>query len=150
MSDRRGFCARVSAVDKKATLCPYFKAGVCEKGKKCKFSHDITIEDQRTLAIDLYSDPRAKTGKVPVDTIITCRDFLAAVEKNLYGFNWVCPNNGDGCQYMHRLPQGYVLNRDQGEQSEEEDDEMTLEEKIEEERANLNHAECTPVTLESF
>ena len=33
-----------AAIDYKATLCPYFKAGVCEKGKKCKYSHDMTIE----------------------------------------------------------------------------------------------------------
>ena len=31
-------------VDTKKTLCAYFKAGVCEKGKKCKYSHDMTIE----------------------------------------------------------------------------------------------------------
>lgn len=48
------------------------------------------------MAIDLYSDPRAKIGKMP-DTIITCRDFLEAVEKNLYGFNWTCPTAGDNC-----------------------------------------------------
>ena len=65
------------------------------------------------MAIDLYSDPRAKSGRAP-DTIITCRDFLEAVEKNLYGFNWTCPNGGDNCQYRHMLPMGYVLNRDKG------------------------------------
>lgn len=78
-------------IDYKSTLCGYFKAGVCEKGKKCKYSHDLSLEDSRAMAIDLYSDPRSKAGKAP-DTIITCRDFLDAVEKNLYGFNWVCPN----------------------------------------------------------
>lgn len=46
-------------VDHKKTLCAYFKAGVCEKGKKCKFSHDLSLEDNRGLAIDLYTDPRA-------------------------------------------------------------------------------------------
>ena len=45
-------------VDYKNTLCGYFKAGVCEKGKKCKYSHDLTLEDNRSMAIDLYSDPR--------------------------------------------------------------------------------------------
>ena len=103
------------------------------------------------MAIDLYSDPRAKIGKMP-DTIITCRDFLEAVEKNLYGFNWTCPTAGDNCQYRHMLPQGYVLNRDKptGADAEESDDEMTLEEKIEEERANLPSEGLTPVTFESF
>ena len=138
-------------VDLKNTLCAYFKAGVCEKGKKCKYSHDLSLEDNRSMAIDLYSDPRAKSNKVP-DTIITCRDFLEAVEKNLYGFNWICPNGGDNCTYRHMLPQGYVLNRDKGAQQagEESEEELTLEEQIEEERAALNHADLTPVTLESF
>jgi hypothetical protein len=102
------------------------------------------------MAIDLYADPRAKTGKAP-DTIITCRDFLDAVEKNLYGFNWVCPNQGDGCTYRHMLPTGYVLQRDKGKQQEvDSDDELTLEEKIEEERALLPSDGLTPVTLETF
>jgi len=102
------------------------------------------------MAIDLYSDPRAKIGKAP-DTIITCRDFLDAVENEKYGFNWVCPSGGDNCQYRHMLPQGYVVNRgDKGQQSEDSDDEMTLEEKIEAERAALPHDGLTPVTLETF
>lgn len=139
-------------VDHKKTLCAYFKAGVCEKGKKCKFSHDLSLEDNRGMAIDLYSDPRSKIGKCP-DTIITCRNFLDAVEKNLYGFNWTCANNGDACQYRHMLPQGYVLNRDKNNQQDDEEDEeeeMTLEEKIEEERAALCYDDLTPVTFESF
>ena len=84
------------------------------------------------------------------DTIITCRDFLDAVENNKYGFNWVCPNNGDACTYRHMLPQGYVLNRDKGDESSDDDDEMTLEEKIEEERAALPSEGLTPVTYENF
>ena len=108
------------------------------------------MEDSRSIALDLYSDPRAKIGKVP-DTIITCRDFLDAVEKELYGFNWVCPNGGDNCQYRHMLPQGYVLNRDKGEQDDSDsDEEMTLEEKIEAERQALPSDGLTPVTYESF
>lgn len=140
----------IALVDPKLTLCAYFKAGVCEKGKKCKYSHDLSLEDNRSMAIDLYTDPRQKIGKMP-DTIITCREFLDAVEKNLYGFNWTCPNGADNCQYRHMLPMGYVLKRDQGKQDAEDDDEeMTLEEKIEEERALLPSEGLTPVTLESF
>ena len=120
-------------------LCAYFKAGVCEKGKKCKYSHDLSLADQKTANIDIYTDPRMKLGKMHEDTIITCKDFLEAVEKNLYGFNWVCPNKGDACQYRHMLPQGYVLNKDKGAKQDSDDgeEEMTLEEKIEEERAAL-------------
>ena len=117
-------------------MCAYFKAGVCEKGKKCKYSHDLSIEDQKHAAIDVYSDPRAKLGKMP-DTIITCKDFIDAVEKNLYGFNWVCPNGGEKCQYRHMLPPGYVINKNKGaaaEESDDEEDKLTMEEEIEQER----------------
>ena len=99
-------------MDYKKTLCPYFKAGVCEKGKKCKYSHDMTVADTKASNIDIYTDPRQKLGTAPSDTIITCKDFIIAVENDKYGFNWTCPNGGDKCQYMHRLPQGYVLKKD--------------------------------------
>lgn len=58
-------------VDYKATLCPYFKAGVCEKGKRCKYSHDLSVADVQSSNIDIYTDPRVKLNKVP-DTIVTC------------------------------------------------------------------------------
>ena len=49
------------------------------------------------------------------------------------------------------LPQGYVLNRDKTAQDDEDsEEEMTLEEKIEEERAALPHDSLTPVTYETF
>lgn len=117
-------------VDYKNTLCPYFKAGVCEKGKKCKYSHDMTTESQKESNIDIYTDPRTKTGKAP-DTIITCQHFIKAVEKDLYGFNWVCPVAGDACGYMHRLPMGYVLIRDKEKNKKDDDSDtevLTLEE----------------------
>ena len=142
----------ICIVDYKKTICSYYKAGMCEKGKKCKYSHDLSLDDAKQANIDIYSDPRAKIGKMP-DTIITCRDFIDAVENSRYGFNWTCPNGGDACQYRHMLPQGYVLNTDKGKTARSDDDseeEMTLEEKIEEERANLPSEGLTPVTFESF
>jgi len=30
-------------VDPKSILCAFFKAGVCERGAKCKFGHDLTL-----------------------------------------------------------------------------------------------------------
>lgn len=112
----------------------------------------MSVAEQQQSNIDIYSDPRVKIGKVP-DTIITCRNFIEAVEKELYGFNWVCPNNGDDCNYMHRLPQGYVLVRDRKVKmpgDEDSDEEMTLEEKIEKERQELPSEGLIPVTLETF
>ena len=87
------------------------------------------------------------------DTIITCKDFITAVEQSLYGFNWVCPNGGDNCPYRHMLPQGYVLQKDKGKKKdddESEEEKLTLEEQIEEQRAALPADGLTPVTKENF
>lgn len=45
--------------DPKSVLCAYFKAGLCTKGAKCKYSHDLAL-DGKSAKIDLYSDPRDK------------------------------------------------------------------------------------------
>jgi hypothetical protein len=47
----------VLGVDPKSILCQFFKAGTCQKGAKCKFSHDIDVE-RKAEKIDLYSDQR--------------------------------------------------------------------------------------------
>ena len=142
--------------DPKSILCSFFKAGVCEKGKKCKFSHDLTLEG-KSAKIDIYTDPRDKNGKGPADrTDIICTHFLDAVEKNLYGWLWECPNGDEKCVYRHALPAGYVLEREKKElekaklAAEDDEDELTLEEKIEEERANLPSEGLTPVTMDTF
>jgi len=52
-------------VDPKTVLCQFFKAGQCQKGDKCKFSHDLAVE-RKSAKIDLYTDSRTigdkKTG----------------------------------------------------------------------------------------
>lgn len=82
-------------------------------------------------------------------TDIICKHFLDAVEKSLYGWFWVCPNGGDQCKYRHSLPPGYVLKKNIPVDDEEEDEEMSLEEQIELERAALPPG-GTPVTEASF
>ena len=44
-------------MDPKTVLCQFYKQGNCEKGKKCKFSHDLSVE-RKTAKRDLYSDTR--------------------------------------------------------------------------------------------
>ena len=44
--------------DPKNTVCPYFKQGLCNRGKKCIYSHDLTLD--RTEEIDLYVDQRTQ------------------------------------------------------------------------------------------
>jgi hypothetical protein len=87
---------------------------------------------------------------MPQETIITCKNFIEAVGQDKYGFNWFCAKNGDASIYLHRLSQGYVLQKDKGHAIPEDDDTQTLEEKIEEQRAVLNFDSCTRVTLETF
>jgi hypothetical protein len=82
-------------------------------------------------------------------TDIICKYFLDAVEKGLYGWFWVCPNGGDTCKYRHSLPQGYVLKKNIPVEEEDEEEEISLEEQIEIERAALPPG-GTPVTESSF
>ena len=44
-------------VDPKTVLCAFFKAGTCEKGNKCKFSHNLDVE-RKVEKRNLYDDSR--------------------------------------------------------------------------------------------
>lgn len=44
-------------VDPKSVLCAFFKAGHCEKGTKCKFSHDLNV-GRKVEKKNLYEDRR--------------------------------------------------------------------------------------------
>ncbi len=54
--------------DPKKKICPFFKAGVCDKGRKCKFSHDMD-DVSKTESLNIYMDPRdmKKTGEEMID-----------------------------------------------------------------------------------
>lgn len=122
-------------VDPKTVLCQFFKKGNCDKGKKCKFSHDLAVE-RKTEKRSLYTDNRdkeaeeeakkkdnmddwdeeklrkvvlSKHGNPKTTTDKVCKYFIAAVEDQKYGWFWVCPNGGDKCMYKHSLPPGFVL-----------------------------------------
>ncbi|XP_048776660.1 zinc finger CCCH domain-containing protein 15-like [Ostrea edulis] len=154
--------------DPKSVLCAFFKQGQCSKGAKCKFSHDLNI-DRKGEKISIYADSRDKEEtmedwdedqlrdvvnkkhgehekSLPKTTII-CKFFLEAVESSKYGWFWECPNGGKKCHYKHALPPGFVLKKDQ--KKEEKEDQITIEELIEKERATLGGG-TTKVTLESF
>jgi len=154
-----------AGVDPKSVLCQYFKQGTCQKGFKCKFSHDLSIE-RKAEKRNIYEDAREKEegmndwdqetledvvkkkhGSTNTNkTDIICKYFLEAVEKSLYGWFWNCPN-GDKCMYRHALPPGFVLKKDQ--KKEEEEDKVSLEEHIENERNQLSGT-LTPVNKETF
>lgn len=124
-------------VDPKTVVCIFYKRGDCEKGKKCKFSHDLTIE-RKTEKKNLYADTRteegeeekkkqetsadwdeeqlrqvilSKKGNQRTTTDKVCKYFISAIEDGKYGWFWVCPNGGDKCMYRHALPAGYVGSR---------------------------------------
>lgn len=44
-------------VDPKTLLCAFYKAGMCEKGNKCKFSHDMDV-GRKVDKKNLYEDSR--------------------------------------------------------------------------------------------
>ena len=155
-------------VDPKTVLCAFFKAGRCEKGSKCKFSHDLDA-DRKTTKKDIYTDIRDKTkeedtmdkwddaklkavvlskaGNPKTTTDIVCKFFLEAVETQKYGWFWECPNGGDECKYRHSLPPGFVLKSK--EKKKDEGEKISLEEFLEGERHKITGTK-TPVTLESF
>ena len=47
----------LTGVDPKTILCSFFKVGQCQKGAKCKFSHDVNVE-RKAAKVDLYTDKR--------------------------------------------------------------------------------------------
>eukprot|EP00002_Diphylleia_rotans_P012412 TRINITY_DN2427_c0_g1_i1.p1 TRINITY_DN2427_c0_g1~~TRINITY_DN2427_c0_g1_i1.p1 ORF type:complete len:368 (+),score=110.80 TRINITY_DN2427_c0_g1_i1:81-1184(+) len=158
-------------VDPKSILCEFHKQGVCDKGSKCKFSHDLN-QPKKVEKIDLYTDTRGASGAETMEnwdqeklesvvhekharenqnnpTEIVCKFFLEAVEKRLYGWFWECPNGGKKCQYRHALPPGYVLkSAAKAEADEDDEDKPSLEELLESERQHV--VGRTPVTLETF
>lgn len=44
-------------MDPKTLLCAFYKAGHCDKGTKCKFSHDKNVE-RKVDKKNLYEDSR--------------------------------------------------------------------------------------------
>jgi len=154
-----------AGVDPKSVLCQYFKQGTCQKGFKCKFSHDLSIE-RKSEKRNIYEDAREKEDGMndwdqatledvvnkkhgstnTTKTEIICKFFLEAVEKSLYGWFWNCPN-GNNCMYRHALPPGFILKKDL--KKEEEEDKVSLEEHIENERNQLSGT-LTPVNKETF
>ncbi|CAJ2511631.1 Uu.00g072560.m01.CDS01 [Anthostomella pinea] len=166
-------------VDPKTVVCIFFKKGNCEKGKKCKFSHDLSVE-RKTEKINLYTDDRAgeeekkkketnddwdeeklrkvvlsKKGNQQTGTDKVCKFFIEAIEDGKYGWFWVCPNGGNDCKYKHALPPGFVLKTKEQRAAEKAllDKSplktLTLEDFLESERHKLTGT-LTPVTPESF
>jgi hypothetical protein len=165
-------------VDPKTVVCQFFKKGACDKGKKCKFSHDLAVE-RKTEKKDLYQDMRdkdegdnadgmddwdeeklrqvvlSKHGNPRTTTDKVCKYFIQAIEDQKYGWRWVCPNGGDACMYRHNLPPGFILKTKEQRAAEKALMDksplatLTLEDWLESERHKLTGT-LTPVTPETF
>ncbi|KAF6236244.1 hypothetical protein HO173_005875 [Letharia columbiana] len=166
-------------VDPKTVVCTFYKQGNCEKGKKCKFSHDLSVE-RKGEKKNLYQDTRegedeakkkddmaewdeeklrqvvmSKHGNPKTTTDKVCKYFTSAVEEGKYGWFWTCPNGGDKCMYKHSLPPGFVLKTKEQRAAEKALMDksplktLTLEDFLESERHKLTGT-LTPVTPESF
>lgn len=81
------------------------------------------------IALKAQKDP----GNANSATSIVCKHFLSAVEGMKYGWFWECPM-GKECKYKHALPPGFILKRDQEDDTEEK---ISMEQLIEEERQAL-------------
>lgn len=161
-------------VDPKSVLCEFFRKGVCAKGPKCKFSHDLNV-GRKDLKKDLYTDARtekeedtmdkwdeeklrkvilSKHGNLKTTTDIVCKYFIDAVENGKYGWFWVCPNGGNECKYRHSLPPGFELKTKEQKRLErlasESAPKISLEEFLELERGKLDKSKFTPITLDTF
>jgi len=152
--------------DPKSVLCAFHKQGLCTKGDRCKFSHDLNLErkaEKRSVYVDMRDDENmenwdeeklkevvakkhAEADMKKPKTDIICKFFIDALEKNKYGWFWECPN-GEKCFYRHALPPGFVLNKDK--KKEEKLEEISIEELVEKERISLG-SKLTKVTLETF
>ncbi|KAF8626935.1 hypothetical protein AX17_006435 [Amanita inopinata Kibby_2008] len=157
-------------VDPKTVLCAFFKAGQCEKGSKCKFSHDLNVgrkvekrnlyedgrEDQADDTMENWDEEKlrnvvlSKHGNPRTTTDIVCKFFIQAIESNKFGWFWECPNGGESCQYRHALPPGFVF-KSQKKAADEaaKANAISLEEFLEVERHKLGQ-NLTPVTRETF
>ncbi|EGO24191.1 hypothetical protein SERLADRAFT_388994 [Serpula lacrymans var. lacrymans S7.9] len=156
-------------VDPKTVLCAFYKAGNCEKGTKCKFSHDMNV-GRKVEKKNLYEDSRedklndtmeswdeeklrsvvlSKHGNPRTTTDIVCKFFIEAIETQKFGWFWECPN-GEKCQYRHALPPGFVLKSERkAAEAAAKANTISLEEFLEVERHKLG-SNLTPVTPETF
>ncbi|KAG9315173.1 hypothetical protein JVU11DRAFT_4299 [Chiua virens] len=157
-------------VQAQKVLCAFYKAGNCEKGSKCKFSHDLDV-DRKVEKKNLYEDSReekmkdtmedwdeaklrsvvlSKHGNPRTTTDIVCKFFIEAIETKKFGWFWECPNGGEKCQYRHALPPGFILKSERKAAEEAaKANVISLEEFLETERHKLGPS-LTPVTLETF
>lgn len=72
-------------VDPKTVLCAFFKAGQCEKGTKCKFSHDLNV-GRKVEKKNLYEDSREEKL---AGTFLGIRMWDIEGQDHIYKIPWI-------------------------------------------------------------
>uniref|UniRef100_A0A8C4QND6 Zinc finger CCCH domain-containing protein 15 n=1 Tax=Eptatretus burgeri TaxID=7764 RepID=A0A8C4QND6_EPTBU len=122
--------------------------------KNVVFTFDIRDEETEKESVNKWDEQKLEEASLKYGaddkrkpkTSIICKHFLDALEKEKYGWFWNCPN-GENCIYRHALPPGFVLKKDA--KKEEKEEEISLEDLIERERAVLG-PNVNKLTLEAF
>ena len=130
--------------DAKTIICSYYKQGLCQKGDKCKFSHDLSIVPIKQEKPDVYHDPRPNVQ----NNDITCEFFLEAVKSDKHGWFWKCPN-GDECIYRHALPEGFEFKKEEVKVEDDDEEKPVFEAELDKDRSNLPTGQKN-VTFEEF
>ncbi|OAF70462.1 Zinc finger CCCH domain-containing protein 15 [Intoshia linei] len=139
----------------KNILCLFFKNGKCSKGKKCKFSHDLSQIRKSEKRSVFEDDAKDNDLNLPNDsnnltrTNKICKHFLEAIDKSKYGWFWQCPN-GEKCVFRHSLPKDYVLKKKKKKVAQVNVEDAIMKELLTLQSAIAEGAELTQISLENF
>lgn len=91
-------------VDPKTVLCAFYKAGTCEKGNKCKFSHDMNI-GRKVEKKNLYADTREE--KLAGAYTVTALRTLIMIKSCRYHGELGRREAAERCAFKARQPTNY-------------------------------------------
>ncbi|KAG6841483.1 hypothetical protein C0991_010671 [Blastosporella zonata] len=91
-------------VDPKTVLCVYYKAGHCEKGNKCKFSHDLNV-GRKVEKKNLYEDSREE--KLAGTYLVVLFGLFTQIVPSRYHGHLGRRKTPESCPVKSRQPQNY-------------------------------------------
>jgi len=78
-------------VDPKTVVCIFYKQGNCDKGRKCKFSHDLAVE-RKGEKKNLYQDTREDQDEVKKKDDMADWDEGESQQEPRSTFSWLLYN----------------------------------------------------------